>query len=169
MIAEGNAHTPEAAGLFYLNRTGFNGLCRFNAAGLFNVPFGRYAPSLSYRYDFREFAAALAPYEFTCGDFETLAVDQDDFIYADPPYDVVFTTYASGGFSWDDQLRLARWLAGRSGPVVVSNQATPRVLELYRGLGFAVETVPAPRRISCTGDRDDALEMLALKGIPGVL
>jgi len=37
------AASQEAAELFYyLNRTGYNGLCRFNKQGAFNVPFGRY-------------------------------------------------------------------------------------------------------------------------------
>ena len=39
----GKSQTSEAAQIFYyLNRTGFNGLCRFNNSGGFNVPFGRY-------------------------------------------------------------------------------------------------------------------------------
>ena len=39
----------------------------------------------------------------------------DDFIYADPPYDVEFTTYSAGGFGWDDQVRTAEWLAAHAG------------------------------------------------------
>src|SRR5690554_6894405 len=43
LIHEGRAHSKEGAELFYyLNRTGYNGLCRFNKQGLFNVPYGRY-------------------------------------------------------------------------------------------------------------------------------
>ena len=167
LIADGMGHTREAAGLFYyLNRTGFNGLCRFNASGFFNVPIGRYASGLSYRYDFRDFAAALQPYTFTCGDFEHIASEPDDFLYADPPYDLVtFTEYSKGGFSWDDVVRLAEWLAKHPGLLIALNAATPRILKLYRAHGFKVKTLPAPRRISCDGNRDDAQEMLATKGL----
>jgi DNA adenine methylase len=42
LLAAGKHRTAEAAQLFYyLNRTGYNGLCRFNNRGVFNVPFGQ--------------------------------------------------------------------------------------------------------------------------------
>jgi DNA adenine methylase len=53
-----------------------------------------------------------------------VVLDPDDFVYADPPYDVEFTTYSKEGFSWRDQIRVAEWLACHSGPVVLSNQAS---------------------------------------------
>jgi DNA adenine methylase len=44
LLERGQGRTRESACLFYyLNRTGYNGLCRFNRRGQFNVPFGRYA------------------------------------------------------------------------------------------------------------------------------
>ena len=60
----------------------------------------------------------------------------DDFIYADPPYDVEFTEYANDGFSWEDQVRLTRWLAHHPRPVVAYNQATARIVQRYEDLGF---------------------------------
>lgn len=165
LIAEGEAESAEAAALFYyLNRTGYNGLCRFNARGFFNVPFGRYT-RIPYRESFDSYRALLDEYRFTNGDFERMRLRADDFLYADPPYDVEFTSYSAGGFSWEDQERLADWLAQHPGPVVASNQATKRVLRLYRKLGFSVRTVPAPRRISCDGNRDDAEEMIAVRNL----
>lgn len=165
ILRDGQEDTQEAAELFYyLNRTGFNGLCRFNSKGEFNVPFGRYK-SINYRQDFRTYAEVLEGWEIHLGDFETLNIEADDFIYADPPYDTPFSKYAKEDFDWNDQKRLAAWLARHPGPVVASNQATERILELYETHGFIVETTRAPRRISCTGDRTPALEMLALKGL----
>jgi DNA adenine methylase len=165
LISDRNADSAEAAALFYyLNRTGFNGLCRFNSSGFFNVPFGRYK-TIPYRLDFLEYCKVLRGYVLRAGDFETLRIRAKDFVYADPPYDVEFTSYSAGGFSWDDQVRLARWLAKHGGPVVASNQATTRILRLYRTLGFKIRVLDAPRRISCDGNRDDAKEMLAVKGL----
>lgn len=162
--------SPEAAGaevaslFYYLNRTCFNGLCRFNRRGEFNVPKGSYK-RITYTYDFRPYAPVLAPWEFSVGDFSALPLAPDDFIYADPPYDVEFTAYSAGGFSWEDQVRLAEWLAAHPGPVVTSNQATERILALYTGLGFTLRVLDAPRLISCTGDRTPAKEVLASRNV----
>src|SRR5262245_16941308 len=84
----------EAAELFYyLNRTGFNGLCRFNRQGLFNVPFGRYS-RIGYVRDFSPYQRVLASWTFTNEDIERVPIEPGDFVYADPPYDVEFTQYA---------------------------------------------------------------------------
>ena len=163
LLAKGKTVSKEAAELFYfLNRTGYNGLCRFNSRGFFNVPFGKYR-TVKYRKDFFEYRDALSGLAFSAGDFATMDLEPGDFIYADPPYDVEFTGYSAGGFGWKDQVRLAQWLAAHPGPVVASNQATERVLDLYGSLGFKIEVVSAPRMIACNGDRTRAREMLALR------
>jgi DNA adenine methylase len=165
LVASRRGSSRCAAELFYyLNRTGYNGLCRFNRRGAFNVPFGRYA-TIHYLRDFTPYRAALARWRFTAGPFHQVPLEPDDFIYADPPYDVPFTQYAREGFSWTDQERLALWLARHPGPVLLSNQATPRILALYRDLGFTLQLLDGPRLINCTGDRTPAREVLALRGL----
>jgi len=165
LVASGGGTTRVAAELFYyLNRTAYNGLCRFNSKGEFNVPFGRHA-TIAYASDLTPYREALGAWNFTSGPFETLALEPDDFVYADPPYDVEFRQYSSRRFEWDDQVRLAEWLARHPGPVALSNQATGRVIDLYTRLGFALEYLDAPRRISCTGDRTPAREVLALRNL----
>ena len=165
LLREGKSGTADAAALFYyLNRTGFNGLCRFNASGEFNVPFGRYT-TIRYVRDFSAFPAHFARWEFSEADFEKVPLAKTDFVYADPPYDVEFTSYSKGGFSWDDQVRTAEWLAKHRGPVVLVNQATPDIVELYSTLGYTITRLTAPRRINCTGDRTPAKEVLATRNL----
>jgi DNA adenine methylase len=107
----------------------------------------------------------LEGWRFKCADFQSLSLRPDDFVYADPPYDVEFTAYNAVDFGWGEQVRLAHWLAAHEGPVVASNQATDRILELYGDLGFEIALRAGPRRISCTGDRKPALEILATRGL----
>ena len=162
LIAGGKAESDEAAALFYfLNRTGYNGLCRFNSRGEFNVPFGRYS-NINYVRDFAEYRATFARWTFANTDFARLPLNADDFVYADPPYDVVFTRYAKEDFGWADQVRLAEFLARHRGPVALSNQATERIVELYDRRGFTLSFLQGPRRISCK-ERKPALEVLATR------
>jgi DNA adenine methylase len=165
LLSEGRANSPEAAAFFYyLNRTGYNGLCRFNRQGAFNVPFGSYA-RIRYLGDFSAYREAFRCWTFTSGDVEAVVLERGDFVYADPPYDVEFRQYAKDGFTWEDQERTAAWLARHRGPVVLVNQATDRVERLYRKLGFTVDFLEAPRRISCTGDRTPAREIIGTRNL----
>ena len=165
LVTGRGSNTRKAAELFYyLNRTGYNGLCRFNRKGEFNVPFGQYR-QINYTRDFNQYPVVLSKWRFENRDFEALPLRRGDFVYADPPYDVPFTQYAKDGFGWSEQERLATWLREHDGPVVLSNQATHRVVKLYRRLGFRLSFVPAPRMISCTGDRSPAREIIATRGL----
>lgn len=165
LLRAGRGATAEAAGLFYfLNRTGYNGLCRFNGSGEFNVPFGKYR-RITYVRDFSAYREPFGRWAFTADDVEAVPLAPGDFVYADPPYDVEFTKYAQAGFSWADQERTARWLARHAGPVVLVNQATPRIEALYRELGYALRFLEGPRRINCTGDRTPAREVFALRNL----
>jgi DNA adenine methylase len=165
LLREGQAESRQAAEIFYyLNRTGYNGLCRFNRKGEFNVPFGKYK-RINYETDFSRYKRLFSEWTFTSGSFEEVILEPGDFVYADPPYDVQFRQYSAAGFEWDDQVELAEWLSAHRGPVALSNQATDRIEELYEKLGFELRFLPAPRRISCTGDRTPAREVLATKGL----
>ena len=167
LIESGQWESEESAQLFfYLNRTCYNGLCRFNRKkGTFNVPFGRYK-SIRYPDDLGAYRDALAPWSFTCMPFEQLELRPDDFVYADPPYDVQFTQYSAERFDWIEQVRLAEWLRLHPGPVILSNQATARILDLYDSLGYDTSLrLPAPRMISCTGDRTPAEEVVATRNL----
>lgn len=164
----------ERALLFlYLNRHGYNGLVRYNAAGQFNVPFGRYARPYFPETELRGFVAvAAAPRaHFAVADFRTVmaACQSGDVVYCDPPYVPLsatahFTAYAGGGFGAQDQRDLAdaaRRLAARGIPVLISNHDTAWSQALYQGA--RVERFEVQRFISCDGARrGTAQELLAL-------
>lgn len=182
-IAQGEESAETACLLYFLLHTGYNGLVRCRKDGGFNVPHGKpdkkkwhlYAEDFSdyrtYLTDFGEYQKAFANWEFTAGDFESVAIAQDDFIYADPPYDPVSATgstfsYAAP-FTWGDQVRLAHFLASKSNPVVASNYATSRIIELYSDLGFTITTFENKVSINRNGgDRSNPVtEILAFKNI----
>lgn len=161
-----NLHqSQEAAALFYyLNRTGFNGLCRFNKKGLFNVPYGRHKSLLLIK-DFSEHAKITSNWVFINDDFSNSPLKKDDLIYLDPPYDDSFQNYHSNSFDWDEQKRLADWASQLTQPLLISNLATPRILKLYKEYGFSSQLIKAPRRISANGGRAPATEVLAYRNL----
>jgi DNA adenine methylase len=166
----GWSDVDRGARLIYLNHTCFNGLWRVNAAGKFNVPFGRYDnPRIVDEEGLLSASAALQRVEIVHADFAevTASLGPGDFAYFDPPYvplskTASFTSYAAGGFGPQDQERLARELSAlrdRGACAMLSNADTKGVRELYQG--FAVHEVKAPRAInSNTKKRGDVNELL---------
>ena len=161
------------AGIFiYLNRHGYNGLCRYNQSGGFNVPFGRYDEPYFPEKEFAAFRQFLARAEVRCADFREIIGEagRGDFVYCDPPYSPIsqtanFTGYARGGFSHQDQLdlvRVCREAAARGAFIIVSNHDTPITRTLYVGADRLVELQVA-RLISCDGaNRNKASELLVV-------
>ncbi len=159
--------TVEGAEIFaYLNRTCFNGLCRFSKAGNFNVPFGKYA-TINYRTNFSEYAPLLNRWEIRYQSWQKTMqqTKADDLVFADPPYDGTFDTYSGEAFSWESQVALAEKLAQHPGVVIATNAATERVLALYKSVGFEVGTTEVARSIAASGDRKKAVEMIAYKNL----
>lgn len=185
-IDKGELSAETANLLYFIQRTGHNGLVRCNSKGWSNVPHGKpdrkkwdkYKEDFSdyhkYLTNFDAHQNAFKNWEFICGDFADVPIAHDDFLYADPPYDPVSATGASfsytKGFTWGDQVRLAEFLASKPNPVVASNYATPRILELYLDLGFKVKTFGTKTSISCNGgDRGNVItEILAIKNIEAI-
>lgn len=103
--------------MIFLNKTCFNGLYRLNRKGGFNVPFNKSkAPSIFDKDNLIEVSKALQNAILLHGDFEKTIeyVDENAFIYIDPPYRPLnatsnFTDYSKEPFNDDSQKRLAQW------------------------------------------------------------
>lgn len=164
----------ERSALFiYLNRHAFNGLCRYNGKGRFNVPFGRYKVPYFPEAEMQGFIAKSDRIELLCGDFQTALgwANDDDVVYCDPPYvplseTASFTAYAKGGFDLDDQSRLAqaaKQTSEQSQGVLISNHDTAFTRQIYKDA--RVETVAVQRNIAAKGSsRQKVGELLAIYG-----
>ncbi|QSX40639.1 Dam family site-specific DNA-(adenine-N6)-methyltransferase [Shewanella cyperi] len=156
----------------YLNRHGFNGLCRYNRKGEFNVPFGSYKKPYFPEQEIRAFSVKAQKAEFKCIGYEQAfeLAGQGDVIYCDPPYAPLsstasFTTYVGAGFTLDDQALLARYsrhtAMERGIPVLISNHDIPLTRELYHGARLA--TLQVQRNISQNGSKRNKVdELMAL-------
>lgn len=163
-----------AAIFVYLNRHAFNGMCRYNRSGAFNVPYGQYKGPGFPRAAMEAFAERVQGSTFLHQGFqETMAMaGKGDTVYADPPYvplspTASFASYAKEGFAWEEQQALAqaaREAADRGAFVAISNHATPASIGLYESLGgdcslrFNVQ-----RSVSASAaSRKEAPELLAI-------
>lgn len=168
------ADKKQKAALFlYLNRHGYNGLCRYNSSGEFNTPFGRYIKPYFPEKEMLNFTRKAQKATFVCRDFRKTMTEvrPGDVVYCDPPYVPLsptanFTAYSGGGFGIKEQKKLAELagqLAGKGIPVLLSNHDTGFVRQIYHGA--QITSFKVRRFISCHGDnRNRAGEILALFG-----
>ena len=161
----------------YLNRFGYNGLCRYNLRGEFNVPFGRYKKPYFPEAELYHFAEKAQNAEFHCLSYEECMdrADSNSVVYCDPPYAPLsatanFTAYHTNSFSPKEQAHLAEMaekLVSKRIPVLISNQDTPDTREWYRAAKHF--QVKVRRSISSNGGtRKKVNELLALYK-PGVV
>jgi DNA adenine methylase len=160
-----------AALFIYLNRHCFNGLCRYNSKGGFNVPFGRYNSPSFPEAELVAFAAKAVRAEFLCADFRSTmsSARLGDVVYCDPPYVPLsatanFSDYTADGFGVVEQQELASLatdLSMRGIPVVISNHDTEFTRTAYARA--AIEAFGVQRFISSdTANRGKAAELIAV-------
>ena len=161
----------KAALFVYLNRHCFNGLCRYNSKGEFNVPFGRYSKPTLQEKEMFYFHEKSKHAVFEVADFLTTMekANYGDVIYCDPPYVPLsatssFTSYSKGGFGLDEQNALAgmaKKLQKKGITVVISNHDTVFTNEVYHPA--KIITFDVQRFISSdTKNRNAVGELLAI-------
>lgn len=155
----------------YLNKFGYNGLCRYNKSGEFNVPFGRHKGPSFPQEQIEFFCEKSKKAKFVCEDFKkTFSRSRlGHVIYCDPPYAPAsetsdFSGYATEGFDPGDQERLAdaaRHTAERGITVIVNNHDTQFTRKIYRGA--KIVPISVRRSISCKPTkRSNANELIAI-------
>lgn len=169
---QSNDGLERAVIFLYLNRHGYNGLCRYNKSGGYNVPFGRYKKPYFPLRELEFFAERAQRATFLQGDF-SLAFDNlqaGDTIYCDPPYSPInqtsnFTSYAGNSFTEQEQKRLVDCaIAAKEQGIstLISNHYVDFTKQLYRSAD-KIDLVKVQRTISRKGQgRIKVDEVMAL-------
>ncbi len=126
----------DAVVYFFINKTSYSGMIRYNAKGEYNVPFGRYK-NLNTKLITDKHYELLKRTEIYNYDYSEIfsMAGKNDFIFLDPPYDCVFSDYGNevyrDGFGEDEHRRLANDFAYLSCRLMLVIGKTALTEELY--------------------------------------
>lgn len=121
---------------YFINKTAYSGMIRYNANGEYNVPFGRYK-HFNTKLITDEHFKLLQQAEIYNLDYSEIfhMADENDFIFLDPPYDCIFSDYGNEnykeGFGEDEHRRLANDFRNLSGKALLVIGKTSLTEELY--------------------------------------
>lgn len=121
---------------FFINKTAYSGMIRYNAQGEYNVPFGRYQ-NFNTKLITDKHHDLLQGTDLYCGDFSVLfnMATDSDFMFLDPPYDCIFNDYGNlvftSGFDEKEHRRLAEAYKNLRCKALMVIGKTPLTEELY--------------------------------------
>jgi DNA adenine methylase len=126
----------EALLYFFINKTAYSGMIRYNSKGEFNVPYGRYA-NLNTSLVTKAHNNLLTNTEIYNLDYSEIfrMADKDDFMFLDPPYDCVFSDYGNiehkDGFNERNHIELANQYKQLKCKALMVIGRTPLTEKLY--------------------------------------
>lgn len=130
-----NDDVKKAFRFFYLRKTCYRGMLRYNQSGKFNIPFGRYKT-----YNFEElldkgYFDILQDTEIYNTDYKEIFKkynDENNFVFLDPPYDSEFTDYGYCKFDRQNQIELAEIFKTTKNKCLLIISETSFISELYK-------------------------------------
>lgn len=123
---------------YYINKTAYSGMIRYNAQGEFNVPFGRYQ-NLNTKAVTLSHSKLLQKASIFNTDYRRIfeMCQADDFVFLDPPYDCIFSDYGNqeykDGFNEDNHRQLANDFMHLPCKALMIIGKTPLTDDLYKG------------------------------------
>ncbi|HBK0418395.1 TPA: DNA adenine methylase, partial [Staphylococcus pseudintermedius] len=122
---------------YFINKTAYSGMIRYNSRGEFNVPYGRYA-NFNTELVNENHLKLLKNSDIRNESYENSfnISKEKDFIFLDPPYDTVFSDYGNemfnGDFGEDEHRKLAQDFKNLSTPALMVISETNLINELYK-------------------------------------
>lgn len=125
-----------AAQFYYLRKTCFRGMLRYNSQGKFNIPFGRYKTINYSNLDNTKYETLLSRSTIMNGGFKEVfeaCNTPQHFIFLDPPYDSVFTDYGYCSFGKKEHEELAKLFKASKAKCLMVIGQTEYIEKLYDG------------------------------------
>jgi DNA adenine methylase len=125
-----------AALYYFINKTAYSGMIRFNKNGEYNVPYGRYK-NFNTSLITEQHHNLLSKAEIYNSDYRDIfaLANTEDFIFLDPPYDCIFSDYGNKeykeGFNEENHRQLANDFYNLNCKAMMVIGATPLTRELY--------------------------------------
>lgn len=120
---------------FFINKTAYSGMIRYNKKGEYNVPFGRYK---NFNTDLitKEHNELLQRTKIYNMDYSSIfnMATPNDIMFLDPPYDCIFSDYGNLDKDFDEgeQRRLAEDFKNLNTRALMVIAKTPLTEELYK-------------------------------------
>jgi len=155
----------------YLNRHCFNGMCRYNSSGGYNIPFGKYNTIYYPEKEIFLFSKLSQSITFSNKNFLNLKLKQGDIVYCDPPYIPInetssFTNYTGKDFSLEEHKQLANWCEVNNKelkiPFLISNNDTKLTREIYKKADDIIEVEVSRSMGSKKGTKEKKKEVLII-------
>lgn len=134
------------ANFYWIREYCYGSMFRYNKQGEFNIPYG----GISYNdknfkrkidkifsEDISNLFLNTSLYNSDFEDFiKKIDVDENDFMFIDPPYDTEFSTYDNNSFDKQDQIRLRDYLAKTPAKFIMVIKNTEFIYNLYNSEQF---------------------------------
>ena len=130
-----NCTLDNAKRFYYLRKTCFRGMLRYNKSGKFNIPYGKY-PKINYN-DLlnKDYIDLFKRTEIYNKSFEYIFKkfnNSNNFMFLDPPYDSEFTDYGYCQFGKEEHKTLAKYFKETKIKCLMNIGKTQFISDLYK-------------------------------------
>jgi DNA adenine methylase len=125
-----------AAQFYYLRKTCFRGMLRYNEKGQFNIPWGKYKTVNFQDLKNKKYTDLLSRTDIMIGDYTKVFEkynSQDNFYFIDQPYDSVFNDYGFDNFDRKKQIELSEIFKNTESKCLMVVGGSDFIRELYDG------------------------------------
>ena len=126
----------KAAQFYYLRKTCFRGMLRYNDKGQFNIPWGKYKTVSFEELKNEKYSNLLSRTDIMIGDYTEVFKkynSKDNFCFIDQPYDSVFSDYGFDNFNREKQVELSKIFKETQNKCLMVVGGSDFIRELYDG------------------------------------